>query len=152
MQSVLFGCEQAELTSDDYYTPAWVFERMGLTFDLDVASPPAGIPWIPARRWLSKADDGLNQEWQGRVWMNPPFSEVTPWVNKFIEHCYGVCLLPHAKSKWHTRIWDTADGVTITDRFDFCGGRSNGEVRFPVFFAAFGAECVEAIGRLGRVR
>ena len=41
-QAVLFGAEQSELTSDDYYTPAWVFERMGIEFDLDPCAPPGG--------------------------------------------------------------------------------------------------------------
>lgn len=33
VQPALFGAAQTQLTSDDYYTPAWLFERMGLTFD-----------------------------------------------------------------------------------------------------------------------
>jgi len=35
-------------SSDDYYTPAHIFEALGIEFDLDVASPEGGIPWIPA--------------------------------------------------------------------------------------------------------
>jgi hypothetical protein len=44
MQEKLFKVEQSTITSNDYYTPAWIFEKMGLEFDLDVASPPDGIP------------------------------------------------------------------------------------------------------------
>jgi hypothetical protein len=68
----IFSTPQTEMTSDDYYTPPWIFETLGLTFDLDVASPPGGIDWIPARRYFTIADDGLSQPWQGFVWMNPP--------------------------------------------------------------------------------
>ena len=156
MQSVLFGCEQAELTSDDYYTPAWVFGRMGLAFDLDVCAPPGGGPFVPTARYLTMADDGLATDWQGRVWMNPPYSNVTPWIEKFKAHRNGVCLLPMAKSWWLHDIWESADGVTVSDQggemhFYRPGSRPL-RIWFPVFFAAFGAECVEAIGRLGKVR
>lgn len=67
LQPPLFGVQQAERTSDDYYTPAWVFERMGVEFDLDVCAPPGGIPWIPAKRYFTQEDDGLSQPWDGLV-------------------------------------------------------------------------------------
>lgn len=149
-QERLFAAGQEQKTSDDYYTPAWVFERMGLTFDLDVASPPDGIPWIPTARYLTMEDDGLSTPWEGRVWMNPPYSNTTAWARKFIAHRHGVCLVPHAKAKWHTELWAAADAVAVPGEgyFDFVGGG----IFLPVFFAAFGDECVEAISRLGVVR
>ena len=145
----LFGVEQQERTSDDYYTPAWVFERLGLRFDLDVCAPPGGVPWVPADRFFTMADDGLSREWTGRVWMNPPYSKATPWVDRFIEHGDGVCLVPHARAGWHERLWATADGLAHPGRFYFHGDR---EIFMPVFFAAFGPECVDALRNLGTVR
>jgi hypothetical protein len=140
-------------TSDEYWTPPWVFEQMAITFDLDVCTPPGGVEWIPAARHYSIEDDGLVQPWEGRVWMNPPYSEAWRWVPRFVAHAHGVCLLPHAKSEWHPMIWRAADAVVIADRrVNFIGHRSNGEVMFPLFFAAFGDECADAIGRLGFVR
>lgn len=149
-QPPLFGVEQTQLTSDDYYTPAWVFERMGLEFDLDVCAPPDGIPWIPAKRFYTKADDGLSQPWEGRVWMNPPYSKPAPWIERFIAHANGVCLVPAAKARWFFDLWEKADAFSVTPhRFRFANGDA---IAFGVFYAAFGAECVEAIGRLGVVR
>jgi len=148
IQAPLFGAEQHERTSDDYYTPEWVFQRMGIRFDLDVASPPGGIPWVPADRFFTMADDGLSQEWEGRVWMNPPYSNTSPWVRRFIAHGNGVCLVPHAKAAWHLELWGEADAVVVPRQFPFVGGWAF----LPVWFAAFGPECVEAIGNLGRVR
>jgi hypothetical protein len=50
-------------TSDDCYTPRWVFDAMGLRFDLDVAAPVGG-PWhVPCDRYLTAEDDGLAQPW-----------------------------------------------------------------------------------------
>ena len=149
----LFAVEQEQVTSDDYYTPQWVFDAMGITFDLDVAAPPGGVAWIPATRYFTMADDGLLQSWVGRVWMNPPYSKTTPWVRKFIDHANGVCLVPHAKSAWHNDLWAAADAVVVPTRFfDFTGGPSGGSIMLPIFFAAFGDDCVEAISRLGRAR
>ena len=121
IQPALFGVAQTTRTSDDYYTPAWVFERMGR----------------------------LAQPWTGRVWMNPPYSAATAWVTKFIDHRNGIALLPHAKSAWHPTLWTAADGVVVPfEYFDFIGG----SIMMPVWFAAFGDECVEAISRLGVLR
>jgi len=138
------------MTSDDYYTPAWVFERMGIEFDLDVCAPPGGIPWIPAKRHYTQADDGLLQPWAGRVWMNPPYSRTSPWARKFIEHANGVCLVPHAKSAWHIELMSSPAAIVASygGYFDFKGG----SIFMPVMFAAFGDECIEAISHLGRVR
>lgn len=144
----LFAVRQEQLTSDDYYTPPWVFERMGLTFDLDVCAPPGGVTWIPANRYFTQEDDGLAQLWHGRVWMNPPYSNATPWVERFIAHRNGVCLVPHAKSGWHVQLWTECDGAALVRPFEFVGGWPF----LPVWFAAFSDECVDAIGRLGVVR
>jgi hypothetical protein len=153
--SQLFPVEQSERTSDDYLTPRWVFDTLGLTFDLDVAAPPWDTH-VPAARKLTKADDGLTHPWEGRVWMNPPFSNITPWVARFIEHDNGVCLLPASKSDWLLRLWRSdASWVFPQSIFRMWAEVPNGadsQVQYMVFFAAFGSECVEAIGRLGRVR
>ncbi len=65
MQNSLFNFVSEDITTNDYYTPKWLFDAMGLEFDIDVAAPAQGIPWIPAKRWFSQADDGLAQEWGG---------------------------------------------------------------------------------------
>ena len=159
IQERLFATPQHELTSDDYYTPAWVFERMGIRFDLDVCAPPGGIPWIPADRYYTQADDGLTSTWTGRVWMNPPFSGTSPWVDKFIAHGNGVCLVPHSRARWHARLWASecatvdvnAQGDSMFNFYRASDGRMT-NIYMPVFMAAIGDECVEAISRLGPMR
>lgn len=148
----LFGAEQSEKTSDDYYTPKWVFDRMGIEFDLDVCAPPEGIPWIPARRYYSMSDDGLTAPWSGRVWMNPPYSNTTPWARRFIEHHDGVCLVPHSRSHWWKELWDSDAAIVDAGMFRFYRDGKYENVFMPVVFAAFGDDCVEAISRLGKVR
>lgn len=148
MTAPLFPSEQVERTTDDFLTPAWIFDTLDLTFDLDVASPP----WqthVPAERFYTKAEDGLSQPWAGRVWMNPPYSQATPWVRRFIDHGHGIALLPWAKSAWTLTIWTAADAIALPRRlFDFDGG----SISYMVMFAAFGTDCTQALKRLGRVR
>lgn len=155
IQERLFTTPQHELTSDDYYTPAWVFERMGIEFDLDVCSPPGGIPWIPAKRYYTQSDDGLTSEWSGRVWMNPPFSGTRPWVERFVEHGDGVCLVQTSKGKYTHHLWREADAVWLCDvdvKFVVPSKNCREDVYMPLMVCAFGDDCVDAISRLGSVR
>jgi hypothetical protein len=127
---------------------------MNLRFDLDPCMPPDGVDWIPVDRYYTQADDGLTQPWHGRVWMNPPYSETAPWADRFIIHRHGVALVPHSRSAWWGRLWRSADAIADAGMFRFHRA-SDGKLEnvfMPVVFAAFGAECVEAISRLGPVR
>jgi hypothetical protein len=68
----LFSEIDDETSSTEWMTPPEVFTAMATEFDLDVASPGMqSVPWIPARRHLTKREDGLSSAWVGFVWMNP---------------------------------------------------------------------------------
>jgi len=62
--------------SEEWYAPPEIFEALGCRFDLDVASPGADVvPWIPADRHFTVADNGLDRDWgDAYVWCNAPFS------------------------------------------------------------------------------
>jgi hypothetical protein len=81
-QERLFSVRQENYTSNDYWTPKWIFDALGLEFDLDVACPPEGPMFTPCKNFFTQETDGLLAEWYGTVFMNPPFSELTPWVDK----------------------------------------------------------------------
>jgi phage N-6-adenine-methyltransferase len=119
-QLALFTTPQTSITSDDWFTPKWVFDALGVTFDLDVACPPAGPPFVPCRRYYTQADDGLASPWEGLVWMNPPYSKPAPWVDKFLRHGNGIALLPAAKSRWFDSLWSSdCSLVTLPNKFKF---------------------------------
>jgi len=157
MQKALFNVINENTTTNDYYTPKWLFDLMGLTFDIDVAAPVQGIPWIPAKRWFSQAEDGLAQQWEHKlVWMNPPFSNVTPWVHKFIENNNGVALLVVSRSKWFAELWDKADAIMATPadlKFERPVGNSK-PISFQTFLFALGEPATNALHctKLARVR
>lgn len=48
-------------------------------WDLDVAADDESH-WAPT--WFDVRADGLKQPWRGRVWCNPPYSDIVPWVGK----------------------------------------------------------------------
>lgn len=49
--------------------------------DLDAASNAQAQEVVQATRWFSLEDDALTQDWEGRVWLNPPYSH--PLVERF---------------------------------------------------------------------
>lgn len=93
--------------SDERYTPKYIFDALDCVFDLDVAAPPEGprggiahVPThVPAEGWLWR--DGLEETWEGFVWMNPPFggrNGLVPWLDKFFAHGNGIALTPDRTS------------------------------------------------------
>ena len=152
-QEKLFDQDQQDVSSNDFYTPAWIFEAMGIEFDLDVASPPQGVPWIPTKKFYTQLDDGLASPWSGNVWMNPPFKKVTPWVEKFVDHNQGIALLPLAKSKFTDIIMRESDAMVVLPAYRRFTSPfySLGMIRFVCALFALGDENVEAISKVGRM-
>jgi hypothetical protein len=77
---------------DTWLTPPDLLQQLG-PFDLDPCTPLV-MPWETAVKRYTPADDGLLQPWAGYVWMNPPFSNVRPWLEKLAEHDNGIALVP----------------------------------------------------------
>jgi hypothetical protein len=85
--------------SDDWYTPKYIFEALGLHFNTDVASPSDGPRYVPCDNWISSGS--LDKSWRGLIWMNPPFGHQSTkrlWLRKFIQHGDGVALVPDRTS------------------------------------------------------
>ena len=99
--------EQCVGATDDWYTPPHVFNALGSAFDTDVASPGRSVtPWIPAHTFIQACS--LEAEWLGYVWMNPPFGArngLVPWLEKFIKHGNGICLVPDRTSAPWWQAW-----------------------------------------------
>jgi len=90
---------EAPGATDDWYTPKYIFDALGVAFDLDVAAPLEGPQHVPCKGWISS--DSLTAQWQGFVWMNPPFggrNGLSPWLDKFFLHGNGIALTPDRTS------------------------------------------------------
>jgi phage N-6-adenine-methyltransferase len=84
---------------DDRETDPALFAQLHerFRFTIDVAASPhnAKLP-----RYYTAEDDGLEQSWAGeRVWCNPPYSDIAPWVRK-------------AWTTWGER-WRLEDSLTV---------------------------------------
>jgi hypothetical protein len=158
LQDKLFGLQQTQLTSDDHYTPKWVFDRLNLLFDIDVAAPPNGSPFVPCKNYLTQFEDGLTVDWRGLVFMNPPFSNISQWVNKFIDHNNGICLLPVVKSQWYFDLWDSNAKIVRGDPdksgLKFIYMEKQKRIFPSIIFAALGDIANEALekAKFGKVR
>ncbi len=78
--------------TDIWLTPRWLIEAIG-PFDFDPCGAPEGSSHDCARRVNRLPSCGLSAEWGGRVWLNPPYSNVAPFIAKLAEHGRGTALL-----------------------------------------------------------
>src|SRR5438552_4181923 len=113
-------------TSNEWYTPARYIEAARLVMggiDLDPASCELANRTVKAGRYYTQEDDGLAQEWKGRVWLNPPYgrtnemkarhqSTIEMFVFKLLQ-CFNddsieqaVLLVPATiGTKWFAPLW-----------------------------------------------
>jgi hypothetical protein len=98
--AALFDIAGISQENDEWYTPSWVFRALAIEFDLDPCSPGRPPSSVPARRHLTKAENGLTADWEGSVWLNPPFSGKRPWYERMVLHGDGIALMP-ARTETH---------------------------------------------------
>ena len=107
-------------------------ERFG-KFDLDVAAAEHNKK---APLYYTKERDGLSLPWRGKVWCNPPYSDIRPWVQKaWLEwrlrryHCGPdliVMLLPANRVEqkwWQEEVEPHRDRPNSPLRVEFLPGR-----------------------------
>ena len=88
--------------TDLWATPMSFFKKYDALygFELDVC---ASVDNAKCKRYFTKEDDGLKQEWTGICWMNPPYGrEIGLWMKKAWEsETTVVCLVPaRTDTKW----------------------------------------------------
>lgn len=110
------GHQSAAMISDTWLTPPEIIHALG-KFDLDPCCPPV-MPWPTAERMLNERDDGLSAEWEGRVWLNPPYSrEAVKWLRRLAKHGQGTALIfARTETSWFFEtIWNAADAVLFLE-------------------------------------
>jgi phage N-6-adenine-methyltransferase len=85
-----FAAPRNSRSSDEWYTPRWITRSLG-KFDLDPASSDKVAIQVASEFYTIK-EDGLQKPWHGRVWLNPPFSDIRPWAKRMIHHNNGIML------------------------------------------------------------
>ncbi|MGB3642709.1 MAG: DNA N-6-adenine-methyltransferase [Rivularia sp. (in: cyanobacteria)] len=115
------------LSSDEWYTPPHVSELVTQVLGQISLDPCADEgKHIPAAMHYTAMDDGLIQEWNGRVFINPPYSQPGAWIKKLqTEVASGrvkeaIALIPAATdTKWLSPILKSQPVCFWTGRIKF---------------------------------
>ena len=104
--------QSAKMKNDEWLTPPEIIKALG-PFDLDPCSP-INRPWDMAKHHFNKNQNGLEKEWFGRVWCNPPYGlEAAFWLDKLKKHKNGIALI-FARTEtrmFFNHVWKDADSV-----------------------------------------
>lgn len=121
---------------DDWETPRDLFDALDRRFQFDL-DPCATHQNHKTERYFTVEDDGLSQDWDGRVFMNPPYGrEISKWIEKaYTEsmkpHCQIVVGLIPARTDtkyWHSFVMKATFILFIKGRVHFSEG---GSAPFP---------------------
>lgn len=109
--------------NNEWYTPAEYItaarKTMG-SIDLDPASSVVANKIVKAKQFFTLEDDGLQQEWRGSVWMNPPYASdlVGKFASKLCRHFLAdevdeaVVLVNNAtETKWFQEMAEVASAI-----------------------------------------
>ena len=112
-------------TASEWYTPPVYAQRaadvMG-RIDLDPASCHAANQAVDAAQYYTVEDDGLDQPWFGRVFMNPPYTRtlIQQFCEKLVEQylaghvTQAVVLVNNAtETKWFQALLSVASAVCL---------------------------------------
>lgn len=111
-----------DVDTDTWLTPRFVLSELG-SFDLDPCAAEANPKWTGAKLTFTEREDGLSQEWRGRVFMNPPFSNTAQWLERHAMHASGISLVPATveSTVWRDYVWRAAKAILLTSgRMRFC--------------------------------
>ncbi len=139
------------IEGDEWFTPQWIFDSLGLRFSIDVCAPEdLTHVTTPAEAFFTEADDGLAQQWHGTIWCNPPYSDPAPWAIKCIDHGDGL-LLTHIpmNAEWCAAAWAACSGIRLFQAIEFV--RPDGKTQRPgswLQLAAFGSTAAEALAQM----
>lgn len=145
--------ERCENTKVEWLTPPELVKKLG-EFDLDPCSP-VEAPFLHAEHNFTILDDGLNREWFGRVYLNPPYGRgMELWIEKLKTHGDGIALI-FARTEtrlFFQHIWNDADAVLFVKgriKFYHVTGIQGGTPGAPSVFIAYGKENAMALKNSG---
>lgn len=127
--------------TDMWATPIDFFERVNKEFDFDL-DVCASEDNHKCDKYFTESDNGLEQEWNGVCWMNPPYGkDIKHWIKKAYEESLKgttvVCLIP---SRTDTKYWHEycmkGEIRFVKGRLKF--GNGEGSAPFPSALVIFG--------------
>lgn len=142
--------QSANMKKDEWLTPPEIIKSLG-SFDVDPCAPIIR-PWETADNHFTVEDNGLEKQWNGRVWCNPPYGlEASKWLKKLSEHNNGIALI---FARTETRmffdwVWGKATAIKfIQGRLHFHhvdGSRAKANAGAPSVLIAYGENNAEIL-------
>lgn len=127
--------------SDEWETPDSLYDVLDAEFKFNL-DPCATKENHKCFLYYTKEDDGLSQQWGGhRVFCNPPYSDISKWVEKAFretrnDNTLVVMLIPSRTDTkyFHNFIYQRAEIRFVKGRVKF-GGKDNAP--FPSMIVIF---------------
>ncbi|MFN3380694.1 MAG: DNA N-6-adenine-methyltransferase [Runella zeae] len=145
--------ERSTNTKVDWLTPPELVKKLGY-FDLDPCCP-LDAPFYHAKQNFTIDEDGLSQDWFGRVYLNPPYGKgMELWIEKLKFHGNGIALIfARTETKcFFDHIWNAADALLFVKgriRFYHVSGIQGGTSGAPSVFVAYGQTNAQALKNSG---
>lgn len=106
---------------DEWYTPAKYIESAREVLgciDLDPASNDFANKTVKAYRYFTEESNGLEQEWSGNIWMNPPYSTalLSQFADKLISSNFSqaIVLVNNAtETAWFEKMISKASAIVF---------------------------------------
>jgi hypothetical protein len=99
--------EKSKFKNDVWLTPLEIIRALG-EFDLD----PCGEKYHPTAKTIF-TEKGLEQDWFGRIWLNPPYSEVGKWLDKLKSNIGIALVFARLDTKWAQSILPVVTKIFI---------------------------------------
>lgn len=153
--------ETSNTTTVEWYTPPTIIQALG-EFDLDPCT--SQVAWDfnhSAKKYYTMEDDGLSKEWNGRIWMNPPYSQptITQFMERMAIHNNGIALLYNRSDNkmFHSFVFPVADSIFFLKgrirfyRPDGTVGEQPGSGSVLIAFGRNNTEAIENSGLKGHM-
>jgi phage N-6-adenine-methyltransferase len=133
--------------SVEWHTPAsyldWARQVLG-EFDLVPASNDVAQQQVRALAYFTREDDGLAQQWNGRIFCNPPYADAGKFIDKLLSELSAgrateavLLVNAHCDTRWFHRAAAACSAICFS-LGRICFEKANGDQpRQPAYGSAF---------------
>ena len=124
----------------DWETPDFLFKALDNEFNFNLDPCSDGVN-AKCKSFFTKAEDGLTKEWEGSIFMNPPYGRgIEKWMEKALNSSKAgalvCCLVPaRTDTRWWHNYAMKGEVRLLSKRLTFKG--ANNKAPFPCAIVIF---------------